>query len=203
MKYPQPFLAVAMSVAALLFAAPGHARQLGNGGTTFSDLWSSARPEDFLARFIELTQADMAADTNLLGALGVAQSNKPLPALDMNATTGNITDAAAAIAASKAQTLQALAAPAAASAANQADFAAAALALTRAARDFTDLTSNIVATKKSLIGAGARGRIALHAARNATEMAAQLRTEVKAVVAFADARQIALPAEVIAAAAAM
>jgi hypothetical protein len=65
------------------------------------------------------------------------------------------------------------------------------------------LTENFGATKKALSDAGASGHIALFAAKTMPETAAQLRQELKAVVEFAKANNIALAPEVNEAAGAM
>lgn len=200
-------LSLALSLAAL--AAPGlaEARQLGNGGTTYSGLWAKTRPEEFLGKFIEGMQADLAANTALLNALAVPEASRPpaaaLATLDMKASTGDIGNATAAAGALHQLVTQSVGAHAPLSDADKAGFANAALALSQVARNFTDLTQNIGATKQALANGGARARIALYAARNASDIAAQLRAELKAVVAFATASQIALAPEVIEAAAAM
>lgn len=200
-------MVLVMIMAALASAGGANALQLGNGGTTYSDLLANIRPEDFLGKFVELAHADVAANTTLMNALGVADAAKPatgaLQALDMKATTGDITNATAAAGATHQLVTQTLGKRIELTEANKAAFASGALALTQAARDFTALTKNIGNTKQALTTAGAPGRIALYAARCSPDVAAQLRAEVKAVVAFASANQVTLAPEVNEAAAAM
>lgn len=193
-------LALVITIATL--AAPGiaSARQLGNGGTTFSSLSKQTPPEAFLGRFVELAHADLVANGTLLDALGVPAAARPatatLAALDMNATTTDIANAAAAAGATHQLVTQSLAAAPPLGDAGKSSFASGALALAQAARDFTDLTKNIGATKQALVTAGMPARVALHAARYTPEVAAQLRAELKAVVAFADANQVSLASAV-------
>lgn len=207
MKTSNRYLVPVMIMAALASAGGANALQLGNGGTTYSDLLSNIRPEEFLGKFVELAHADVAANTTLLNALGVADAAKPstsaLQALDMKATLGDITNATAAAGATHQLITQTLGKHVELSEANKANFASGALALTLAARDFTSLTKNIGNTKQALMAAGAPARIALYAARCTPDVAAQLRAEVKAVVAFASANQVTLSPEVNEAAAAM
>lgn len=201
MKNPKRYLVLVMAMAALATASVSNALQLGNGGATYSGLSSQTRPEEFLGKFVELAHADMAANTTLLNALGVADG--ALLALDMKASIGDITNATVAAGATHQLVTQALGTRIELSEANKTNFANGALALTKAALDFTALTKNIGATKQALTTAGAPARVALYAARCTPEAAAQLRAEVKAVVAFANANQVRLAPEVSEAAAAM
>jgi hypothetical protein len=207
MKSPSRYLALAMATAAFLASTGASTRQLGNGGTTYSGMSSQTQPENFLGRYVELTHAGAAANVTLLEALDMADDARQLASraqgLDMKASTGDIGDAAAAAGATQRLVTQRLNAHGALGAANNATFAAGALALMQAAQDFTALTKNLGATKQALTNAGAPARVALYAARSAPDVAAQLRAEVKAVVAFADANQVTLAPEVRAAAAAM
>lgn len=207
MKNQKRYMVLVMIMAALAWAGGANALQLGNGGTTYSDLLSNIRPEEFLGKFVELAHADVAANTTLLHALGVADAAKPatgaLQALDMKATTGDITNATAAAGATHQLVTQTLGTRMELSEANKMNFANGALALAQAARDFTALTKNIGNTKQALMTAGAPARIALYAARCTPDVAAQLRAEVKAVVAFANAHQVMLAPEVNETAAAM
>lgn len=207
MKNPKRYLVLVMTMAALAAANVSNARQLGNGGTTYSGLMTQTRPEEFLGRFVELAQAEMAANTVLLNALGVADAAKPaagaVQALDTKASTGDISKVTAAAGATHQLLTQTLGTRIQLSEANKTSFANGALALTHAARDFTELTKNIGITKQALTTAGAPARVALYAARCTPDEAAQLRAELKAVVAFANANQVSLAAEVTEAAAAM
>ncbi|WP_426191905.1 hypothetical protein [Massilia sp. DWR3-1-1] len=203
MKTYKRTLVFVVAMAALAAAGAGHARQLGNGGTTYSGLLSQPRPEEFLGRFVDLARADVAANSTLLQALGAKLASAAPLALDMQASTADITHATVTAGALHEQVSQLLATPIALSEANKAAFASGAAALTLAARDMTALTKNIGATKQALVTAGAPARVALHAARATPDLATQLRAEVKAVLAFANANAITLAPEVIEAAAAM
>lgn len=200
-------LALTFTMAALAATGSASARQLGNGGTTYSGLWSKTRPEEFLGKFIEVAQADLTANAALLSALGVADAARPsasaLQTLDMKATTSDIANAASAANATHQLVTQTLAGSAPLSDSSKTSFAAGALALAQATRNLTDLTKNIGATKQALVTAGAPARVALYAARNAPDLAAQMRAEVKAVVEYASAHQIALAPEVTEVAASM
>ncbi|WP_426114608.1 hypothetical protein [Massilia sp. PWRC2] len=193
--------------AACALALPAGARQLGNGGTTYSSLSHETPPEEFLGKFVELIHADQAANAMLFDAVGVAAAGRAasavLATLDMQASTADIGSAAAAAGASHQLLTQALATAAPLSAAQQASFASGALALAQVARDFTALTKNLGATKQTLLTAGMPARVALQATRVSADIAAQLRAELKAVVGFANARQLVLAAAVSEAAAAL
>lgn len=207
MKHPQPCLALVLTLAAL--AAPGlaGARQLGNGGTTFSSLSQQTAPEAFLDKFVELAHADLLANTMLLDALGVPATARTataaLAALDMQASTADIANASAAAGATHQLVTQALATGRPLDDASKSSFASGALALCQAAQDFTALSKNIGATKQALNSAGMPARVALQASRYTPEVAAQLRAELKAVVAFAQANQVSLASAVKEAAAAL
>lgn len=207
MQISQRVLVFTLACATL--AAPGlaGARQLGNGGTTYSGLWAQTRPEEFLGKFIEVAQADLAANTALLNVLAVPAAARPpggaLATLDMKATSSDIGNATASAATLHQLVTERVGARAPLPEAEKANFASATLALAQAARNFTDLTKNIADTKKALTAAGAPARVALYAAKNAPDMAAQLRAELKALVAFAGDNQIALAPEALSAAAAL
>jgi len=200
-------LIACLAVAALGAANASLAQNPGNGGTTYSGLQATTRPEEFLGKFIELERADAAANTLLANALHIAEAAKPaasaMQALDMQASIGEVTSAAAAAGATHQAVTQALAGRIALNDTDKANFANGAVALMQTAKEFTALTKNIGATKQALAAAGAPARVALYAARNTPEMAAQLRAQVKAVVAFASANQVTLSADVVEAAAAM
>lgn len=196
-------LILILTGAVLLITSHAMARQLGNGGTTYSDLMARTRPEEFLGRFIELTRADAAANTALLEVLGsaegagVAAGGQPL---DMNASVAEIGRSAAAAGAVHELVTQ-LARQQIGSAhplgdTDKARFTKGALALAQLTHDFTALTKNLGSTKQALSSAGAPARVALYAARATPDLAAQLRTELLAVLAYASAHQIALPAAV-------
>jgi hypothetical protein len=207
MNISQRTLVFALAIGALAAPILAEARQLGNGGTTYSSLMARTRPEEFLGRFIEVAQADLAANTALLNALQAPEATRPsssaLASLDMKASTADISNATSAAATLHKLATQTVAAHAPLNEADKANFASAALGLSLVARNITDLTKNIAGTKQALAAAGAPARVALYAARNTSDLAEQLRAEVKAVVAFASANQIALAPEVIEAAAAM
>lgn len=201
------FSTILITSAACAAAFPVSARQLGNGGTTYSSLSQQTPPEEFLGKFVELVHADRAANAMLFDAVGVAEAGRAagavLAALDMGASTADIGSAAAAAGASHQLLTQTLATAAPLSPAQQASFANGALALAQVAREFSALTKNLGATKQALQMAGMPARVALHASRVTADMAAQLRAELKAVVAFADAHQLVLAPTVSEAAAAL
>jgi hypothetical protein len=207
MNYSKSALLACLAVAALGASGACLAQNPGNGGTTYSGLQATTRPEEFLGKFVELERADVAANTLLANALGIGDAARPaagaMRTLDMQASIGDVTGAAAAAGATRQAVTQALATRIAMSATDKANFINGAVALTQAAREFTALTKNIGATKQALTTAGAPARVALYAARNTPEMAAQLRAQVKAVVAFAAANEVTLSADVVDAAAAM
>lgn len=201
MKNRNGLLLCVFSLAALLLPAAAIAQNPGNGGTTYSDLQVSTRPEDFLAKFIALSRAEVAANALLSDALGMADAAAPatsaLQGLDLQATSSEIGKGTAAAGATHQRLTQALATPIALGDDKKAAFASGALALTEATRDFLALTRNIGVTKQALMMTGAPARVALYAARSTPELTAQLRTELKAVVAFASSNKIALAPEVL------
>ncbi|MDB5962347.1 MAG: hypothetical protein JWP59_3641 [Massilia sp.] len=199
MKNLKQYLAALLAIAALAAPLAGRAQNPGNGGTTFSGLPGAARPEEFLGKFVELSNAEAAANTTLSNALGIAAPARP--ALDMSALAADIANAATAADAARQRLMQAVSAPVALNDGAKADFAAGALALMQATRDFTALTKNLGAIKQSLAMSGAKARVALYASRNTADIAEKLRAELKAVVAFAAANQITLAPEVTATAA--
>jgi hypothetical protein len=182
--------------------------ELGNGGTTYS---SVARTQDrsvgFMPRFVELTRAEIAANAALLASLGLAEEAKRASSLSegfvAETTPGKVETVVGSAAAAHQQGVRKLAARPALDDANKAMFAAGALALAQAATGYSAMTENFGATKKALSDAGASGRIALFAAKTMPETTAQLRQELKAVLEFAKANNIALAPEVNDAAGAM
>jgi len=207
MNHSSSCLALVIAMTTLLGSPGASAFQLGNGGTTYSGLASQTSPEDFLGKFIELAHADAAANATLLASLGMADAVKPgsgsVQALDMKSSPGDIANAAVTAGATHQLVTQRLGTRMTLSEADKTAFATGALALTQAARDFTGLTRNLGATKQALTTAGPPARAALYAARSTPDVAAQLRAEVKAVVAFASANQVTLAPEVSEAAAGM
>lgn len=195
----KPCLACLLALASLILPLSTHAQNPGNGGTTFDGMQVTTRPEEFLGKFIESTQAEAAADAGMLMALGDEQAARRVAdvasALDLNATPGQIGAANDATRAAGQRIAEMLAAHAPLTEAGKAGFASGALKLANATRQFSALTRNINATKQAMSMAGARGRIALFAARAAPEHAAQLRAQLREVITFAGANQVALAPE--------
>lgn len=201
MKNSKRYLAVLMTMSALLASGASQAQNPGNGGTTYSGLQATVRPEAFMEKFIDLNQAEATATATLATALGLAPAARPALALD--ALSADVAGAVAAAAAAQQQLAGAMAKPATLNDAAKANFAVGALALTQATNNYTEATKNLGAIKQNLALSGARAKVALYASRNTADLADKARAELKAVVAFAAANQIALAPEVTAAAAAM
>jgi hypothetical protein len=173
----------------------------GNGGGLYSGIGpTAARPAEFLAQFVELTQADLAANAAMLASLGLAddagRAASQAAAFTVETTPGKIEAAAGAAAAAHQLVLPKLAGSAVLTAENQAKFAAGALGMAQAAKGYSTLTGDIVAVKKALVDAGAKGRLALFAAKTVPATVTRLRQQLQAVVQFAKANNIALAAEV-------
>jgi hypothetical protein len=180
----------------------------GNGGALYSDLASTTRPpEEFLARFVELTQGDLAANAVLLTALGLegdaGAAASQSTGFSVETTPGKIEATVGSTAAAHQKVLARLAGSPALSAENQAAFAAGALGLAQAVNGYAELTGDFVAVKKSLSSAGAKGRLALYAAKTVPATVAQARQELQAAAQFAKSNNIALAPEVSQAAGAM
>ncbi len=201
MKNLKRTLAVLTTMTAVLASGACLAQNPGNGGTTYAGMQATVRPDEFMARFIDLNKAEAAATSTLSTALGLAPAARP--PLDLSASSAEIAAAASAAGAAQQQLIQAMAKPAALSDAAKADFARGALALAQAEREFTEQMKNLGGIKQNLASSGARARVALYASRNTSDLAEKLRAELKAVAAFAAANQIAVAPEVTAAAAAM
>lgn len=173
----------------------------GNGGALYSGIGPSAtRPAEFLAQFVELTQADLAANAAMLTSLGLAEdagrAAAQAAAFTVETTPGKIEAAAGAAAAAHQLVLSKLAGSAVMTAENQAKFAAGALGMAQATRGYSALTGDFAAVKKALVDVGANGRLALFAAKTVPATVAGLRQELQAVVQFAKANNTALAAEV-------
>lgn len=200
MKQWKPCLAWMLTIFALALPGISQAQNPGNGGTTYAGLQVTTRPEEFLGKFVELAQADGAANAALLTAMGDAEAAKKvssqLATLDTNATPADISAATAATRAARQRVTDMLAAHLTLSDASKASIASGALKLANTAHGFTLLTRNINATKQSLSQAGAPARIALLAARATPDQAAQLRAELGAMLSFAGANQLSLAPEV-------
>lgn len=173
----------------------------GNGGALYSDLGANtARPAQFLSRFVELTQADLAANAALLTALGLAGEAGTAAAqsagFTVETTPGKIETTVGATAAAHQLVLARLASSPELGAENQAAFAAGALGLAQAVKGYSTLTGDFVAVKKALTDAGAKGRLALYAAKTVPATLAQARQQLQAMVQFAKANNISLAAEV-------
>ena len=201
MKNPKRLLVLVTATIALAASGASQAQNPGNGGTTFSGLQATVRPDDYLGKFIELSKAEAAATTTLSSALGLSAAARP--PLDLSASTAEVAATVAASGAAQQQLQEAMNKPAALSDANKALFAGGALALAQVARDTNEMTKNLGAIKQNLALSGGRARVALYASRNTADVADKLRAELKAVVAFAAANQIALAPQVTEAAAAM
>ena len=200
MKNSKRYLTVLM-MTALLASGASQAQNMGNGGTTYSGLQANVRPDVYLGKFIELNQAEAAGNAALATSLGLAPAARPALALD--ATSSEVAATVSAAGAAQQQLIDAMAKPAALNDTAKASFAAAAVALAQTSRDFTETTKNLGGIKQNLAMSGARAKVALYASRNTADLADKLRAELKAVVAFAAANQIALAPEVAATAAAM
>jgi hypothetical protein len=173
----------------------------GNGGALFSGLGANtARPAQVLSGFVELTQADLAANAALLSALGLAGDAGTAAAqsagFTVDTTPGQIETAVGATAAARQLVLARLAGSPALAAENQAAFAAGAVGLAQAVKGYSALTSDIVAIKKAMTDAGAKGRLALYAVKTVPATLAQARQQLQAMVQFAKANNISLAAEV-------
>jgi hypothetical protein len=196
-----------LAVVLFALALPGQAQNKGNGGTDFSSLDAPVQPEGFLGKFVDLAHADAEANVLLVQALGAPDTAKAsigaVQAIDMSATTSDIMNAGAAAGKAHEAVTELMGKPMALSDAGKVSFASAAAALTKAAFDFNALTRNLGATRQVLMTAGPRARVAVYAARATPDIAAQLRAEVRAMVAFAKVNNIALAPDVLAAAAAM
>jgi hypothetical protein len=180
----------------------------GNGGALYSDLGATTmRPPEFLARFVELTQADLAGNAAVLTSLGLAddagRAASQRAGFTAETTPGKIEATAGSAAAAQELVLTKLASRPVLTPENQAMFAAGALGLAQAAKGFTALTGDFVAVKKALADAGAKGRLALYAAKTVPSTATRLRQQLQAMVQFAKANNIPLATEVYDAAGAM
>jgi hypothetical protein len=199
------FLAVAASAMGIGQAS---GTNQGNGGALYSDLGpATMRPAEFLARFVELTQADLAANAALLTSLGLGddagRTVSQRAGFTPETTPSNIEATVGAAAAAQELVLTKLASRPVLTPENQAMFADGALALVRSAKGFRALTVDFVAVKKAMVDAGAKGRLALYAAKTVPSTATRLRQELQAMVQFAKANNISLAAEVYDAAGAM
>jgi hypothetical protein len=180
----------------------------GNGGALYSELGPKGnRPAQFLPQFVELTQADFAANATLLTSLGLAddaaRSASQSAGFSVETTPGKIEAAVGSVAAAHQLVLKKLATSPALTPENQAMFAAGALLLAQTAKGYASMTGDFVAVKKALFDAGAKARLALYAAKTMPPTVAQVREELQAIVVYAKAINITLAAEVSEAAAAM
>ncbi|WLI90380.1 hypothetical protein Q4S45_04445 [Massilia sp. R2A-15] len=173
----------------------------GNGGALYSDLAPTTRPPaEFLARFVELTRADLGANAVMLAALdlegdaGTAASQSA--GFSVETTPGRIETTVGAAAAAHQKVMDRLAGGPVLSAEKQAAFAAGALSLAQAVKGYVELTGDLAAVKKSLSDAGAKGRLALYAAKTMPATVAQARQELQAAAQFAKSNNIALAPEV-------
>lgn len=180
----------------------------GNGGALYSGMAPTTRPPaEFLARFVELTRADLAANAVLLTALELEGDARTAASqstgFSVDTTPGKIEAAVGATAAAHQKVMDKLAANPVLSAENQAAFAAGALSLAQAVKGYVELTGDFVAVKKSLSDAGAGGRLALYSVKTVPATLAKARQELQAAAQFAKSNNIALAPEVAQAAGAM
>jgi hypothetical protein len=176
-------------------------QNMGNGGTTFSSLESAVQPEEFLGRFIEFELADITASASVLQYLHDSDAANRATALAstlrMSASTSEILRIGEEVGKIHKAIISALNLPTNLTDSERANFAIAALELAKVAGNFASLTRNLGATKQVLMTAGAPARVALYAARITPEIAAQLRSDLKAVVQFAHTNGIALSPQII------
>lgn len=185
----------AVCAVAAIFATPGLAlAQVGNGGATYSDVNNKNQSADFMPKFVDATGESIAAQARLLVAVGMSEQATALAAqakdFSRAATPGMVEQ----LMASRSRTSAALGAKLAGGvtldAAAKQQFGEGIDALSRAIKQYNDISTDLPGLKQQLRGAGEKARTALFVAKSLPGYVKDAKQELAAAVTFARGNSI-------------
>lgn len=197
------FLALcACSAIVGILANPGIAQaQVGNGGATYSDVNGKNAWADFTPRFVTATLDAMAAQASMMSALGLNDQAGAVTAQAKDLRRDTPPGTVEAIMTARLAAAQALSAKLATAGltlddAKKAQFGADVDALARSIKLYEEISTDLPWMKTQLRGAGAKGRTGLFVAKSIPDYTRDMKVELAAAVAFANANKIAYAPEV-------
>lgn len=188
-----------LCVAAAIFAVPvaSHA-QLGNGGGTYADVTGVSKWIDVMPRFVDAAQDALAADANLLAALGMPEQAAVVVSrskeMTVDATAGTVEEIMAQHSAAVALLAPKLAASGVTlSEAGKEQLSKGIDGLARALVQIDALSTDLPALKKLMRDSGAKARTGYFVSKSLGQYRADMKQELRAAIAFAKANSVPFP----------
>lgn len=190
-----------LCVAAAMFAVPSasHA-QLGNGGGTYADVTGVSKWLDVMPRFVDAAQDALAADANLLAALGMPEQAASVMSrskeMTVNASAGTIEEIMAQHSAAVAVLAPKLATSGEAlSDASKVQLSKGIDGLAQALVQIDGMSGDLPGLKKMMRDAGAKARSGYFVSRSLGQYRGEMKQQLRAAIAFAKANNVPFPPE--------
>ncbi|MBC7684932.1 MAG: hypothetical protein H7176_06840 [Bdellovibrionales bacterium] len=188
-----------LCVAAAIFAIPAasHA-QLGNGGGTYADVTGVSKWIDVMPRFVDAAQDALAADANLLAALGMPEQAAAVMSrskeMTVDATAGTVEEIMVQHSAAVALLAPKLAASGVTlSEADKVQLSKGIDGLARALVQIDALSTDLPGLKKMMRDSGAKARTGYFVSKSLALYRAEMKQELRAAIAFAKANSVPFP----------